>query len=76
MAKKILVTWKASHQAVLGLTMEEDIDIEQFEKQLNESDPADPTGPLVKIEQMTRDGKVDFQNMADVSLKDFNVTAI
>ena len=76
MAKKILVTWKASHQAVLGLTMEEDIDVKQFEKQLNESDPADPNGPLVKIEQMTREGKVDFQNMADVSLKDFKVTSI
>tara|TARA_B100000287_G_scaffold434951_1_gene501098 strand:+ start:225 stop:455 length:231 start_codon:yes stop_codon:yes gene_type:complete len=76
MAKKILVTWRASHEAVLGLTLDEDIDIAEFEKDLNESDPADPNGALAKVEQMTREGKVDFQNMADVTLKDFKVREI
>ena len=76
MAKKVLVTWNASHEAVLGLTFEEDIDIEEFEKDLNESDPADPNGALSKVEEMTREGKVDFQNMANVSLKDFKVRQI
>ena len=60
MAKKILVSWRASHEAVLGLTLDEDIDIVEFEKDLNESDPADPNGALAKVEQMTREGKVDF----------------
>ena len=76
MAKKVLVTWNASHEAVLGLTFDEDIDIEEFEKDLNESDPADPNGALSKVEEMTREGKVDFQNMANVSLKDFKVRQI
>ena len=76
MAKKVLVTWSASHEAVLGLTFEEDINIEEFEKDLNESDPADPNGALAKVEEMTREGKVDFQNMANVSLKDFKVRQI
>ena len=76
MAKKVLVTWSASHEAVLGLTFEEDIDIEEFEKDLNESDPADPNGALSKVEEMTREGKVDFQNMASVSLKNFKVRQI
>jgi|TARA_B100001971_G_C17800575_1_gene339149 hypothetical protein len=74
MAKKIIVTWQASHEAVVGLTLEEELDIEQFEKDLNEnSDPSEPNGALIKIEQMTREGKVDFQNMANVKLKDFKV---
>jgi|TARA_B100001964_G_C14065681_1_gene523503 hypothetical protein len=74
MAKKIIVTWQASHEAVVGLTLEEELDIEQFEKDLNEnSDPSEPNGALIKIEQMTREGKVDFQNMANVLLKDFKV---
>jgi hypothetical protein len=76
MATKVLVTWNASHEAVLGLTFDEDIDVEQFEKDLNESDPADPNGALSKVEEMTREGKVDFQNMANVSLKDFKVRQI
>ncbi len=76
MAKKVLVTWNASHEAVLGLTFDEDINIEDFEKDLNESDPTDPNGALSKVEEMTREGKVDFQNMANVSLKDFKVRQI
>jgi len=76
MATKVLVTWNASHEAVLGLTFDEDINVEQFEKDLNESDPADPNGALSKVEEMTREGKVDFQNMANVSLKDFKVRQI
>ena len=76
MAKKVLVTWSASHEAILGLTFEEDVNIEEFEKDLNESDPADPNGALAKVEEMTREGKVDFQNMANVSLKDFKVRQI
>jgi len=76
MAKKVLVTWSASHEAVLGLTFDEDLNIEEFEKELNESDPADPNGALSKVEEMTREGKVDFQNMANVSLKDFKVREI
>ena len=76
MAKKILVSWRASHEAVLGLTLDEDVDIAEFEKDLNESDPADPNGALAKVEQMTREGKVDFQNMADVTLRDFKVREI
>ena len=76
MAKKVLITWSASHEAVLGLTFEEDVNIEEFEKDLNESDPADPNGALSKVEEMTREGQVDFQNMANVSLKDFKVRQI
>ena len=76
MAKKVLVTWNASHEAILGLTFEEDINIEEFEKDLNESDPTDPNGALSKVEAMTREGQVDFQNMANVSLKDFKVRQI
>ena len=76
MAKKVLVTWSASHEAVLGLTFEEDINIEEFEKDLNESDPADPNGALAKVEEMTREWKVDFQNMANLSLNDFKVRQI
>ncbi len=76
MAKKVLVTWNASHEAVLGLTFDEDINIEDFEKDLNESDPTDPNGALSKVEEMTREGKVDFQNMANVSLKNFKVRQI
>ncbi|HIL26547.1 MAG TPA: hypothetical protein EYG21_04030 [Nitrospinaceae bacterium] len=76
MAKKILVSWRASHEAVLGLTLDEDVDTVEFEKDLNESDPADPNGALAKVEQMTREGKVDFQNMADVTLKEFRVREI
>ena len=76
MAKKILITWEASHEAVLGLTMDEDIDPKEFEKDLNESDPADPNGALAKIEQMSREGNVDFQNMANVNLENFKVREI
>ena len=76
MAKKVLVTWNASHEAILGLTFEEDINIEEFEKDLNESDPTDPNGALSKVEAMTREGQVDFQNMASVSLKNFKVRQI
>ena len=76
MAKKVLITWSASHEAVLGLTFDEDLNIEEFEKELNESDPSDPNGALSKVEEMTREGKVDFQNMANVSLKDFKVRQI
>ena len=76
MAKKILVSWRASHEAILGLTLDEDIDVAEFEKDLNESDPADPNGALAKVEHMTREGKVDFQNMADVTLEDFKVREI
>ena len=35
MAKKVLITWEASHEAVLGLTMDEDIDPREFERDLN-----------------------------------------
>ena len=76
MAKKVLITWSASHEAILGLTFEEDVDIEEFEKDLNESDPTDPNGALSKVEEMTREGKVDFQNMANVSLQNFKVRQI
>jgi hypothetical protein len=77
MAKKIIVTWHASHEAIVGLTLEEELDIKQFEKDLNEnSDPSEPNGALIRIEQMTREGKVDFQNMANVVLKDFKVREI
>tara|TARA_Y100000296_G_scaffold48316_1_gene55353 strand:- start:479 stop:709 length:231 start_codon:yes stop_codon:yes gene_type:complete len=76
MAKKVLVTWNASHEAILGLTFEEDINIEEFEKDLNESDPTDPNGALSKVEAMTREGQVDFQNMANVSLNNFKVRQI
>ena len=74
MAKKVIVTWHASHEAVVGLTFDEDIEIEQFEKELIQNpDPSEPNGALIKIEQMTRDNKVDFQNMSNVKLKDFKV---
>ena len=76
MAKKVLITWSASHEAILGLTFEEDVNIEEFEKDLNESDPTDPNGALSKVEEMTREGKVDFQNMANVSLNNFKVRQI
>ena len=76
MAKKVLITWSASHEAILGLTFEEDINMEEFEKDLNESDPSDPNGALSKVEEMTREGKVDFQNMANVSLQNFKVRQI
>ena len=76
MAKKVLITWSASHEAILGLTFEEDINMEEFEKDLNESDPTDPNGALSKVEEMTREGKVDFQNMANVSLNNFKVRQI
>ena len=76
MAKKVLITWEASHEAVLGLTMEEDIDPKEFERDLNESDPTDPNGALAKIEHMSREGKVDFQNMANVNLQNFKVREI
>ena len=74
MAKKAIITWHASHEAVVGLTFDEDIEVEEFEKELNDNpDPSEPNGALVKIEQMTRDNKVDFQNMSNVKLKDFKV---
>ena len=73
MAKKVLITWEASHEAVLGLTMDEDIDPSEFERDLNESDPTDPNGALAKIEHMSREGNVDFQNMANVNLQNFKV---
>ena len=76
MAKKVLITWSASHEAILGLTFEEDINMEEFERDLNESDPSDPNGALSKVEEMTREGKVDFQNMANVSLINFKVREI
>jgi hypothetical protein len=76
MAKKVLITWEASHEAVLGLSLDEDIDIQSFEKELNESDPADPNGALAKVEHMTREGNVDFQNMANVNLQNFKVREI
>jgi hypothetical protein len=74
MAKKVIITWSASHEAVVGLTFDEDVDIKQFENSLNDNTEAtDPDGALAKIDQMTRDNKVDFQNMANVRLKDFKV---
>jgi len=76
MAKKVLITWEASHEAVLGLTMDEDIDVQGFEADLNESDPSDPNGALAKVEQMSREGNVDFQNMANVNLTNFKVREI
>ena len=76
MAKKVLITWSASHEAILGLTFEEDLNMEEFEKDLNESDPSDPNGALSKVEEMMREGTVDFQNMANVSLKNFKVREI
>ena len=77
MAKKVIITWHAAHEAVVGLTFDEDINIESFEKDLNEnSDPSDPNGALSKIEQMSSAGKLDFQNMTNVSLKDFKVREI
>mgnify|MGYP003636544902 CR=1 FL=1 len=77
MAKKVIITWHASHEAVVGLTFDEDIVVKEFEKELNEQpDASDPNGALVKIEQMTRDNKLDFQNMSNVQLKDFKVREI
>ena len=74
MAKKVIITWQASHEAVVGLTFDEDIDVSAFEKDLNENkDPRDPNGALAKIEQMTQENSIDFQNMANVQLKDFKV---
>ena len=73
MAKKVLITWEASHEAVLGLTMDEDIDPREFERDLNESDPTDPNGALAKMEHMSREGNVDCQNMANVNLQNFKV---
>ena len=64
-------------EAVLGLTFGRRYRYRRSSKKsLNESDPADPNGALVQSrEEMTREGKVDFQNMANVSLKDFKVTS-
>lgn len=73
MAKKVLITWEASHEAILGLSLDEDIDIQSFEKELNERDPSDPNGALSKVEHMTREGNVDFQNMSNVNLQNFKV---
>ena len=74
MAKKVIITWQAAHEAILGLTFEEDLDTEEFEKELNTNpDPSDPNGALSRIEQMPREGKVDFQNMANVVLKNFKI---
>ena len=56
MANKVIITWQASHEAVVGITFDEDIDAAQFEKDLNDNkDPRDPNGALAKIEQMTQD---------------------
>ena len=77
MAKKVIITWQASHEAVVGLTFDEDIDVSAFEKDLNENkDPRDPNGALAKIEQMTQENSIDFQNMANVQLTDFKVREI
>jgi len=74
MAKKVIITWEASHEAVVGLTFDEDIDVSQFEKDLNENkDPRDPNGALAKIEQLTQENKIDFQNMSNVQLENFKV---
>ena len=74
MAKKVIITWEASHEAVVGLTFDEDIDIKEFQGQLNENTEAqDPNGALAKIEQMTQENKIDFQNMTNVQLTNFKV---
>jgi hypothetical protein len=74
MAKKVIITWQASHEAVVGITFDEDIDAAQFEKDLNDNkDPRDPNGALAKIEQMTQENKIDFQNMTNVELQNFKV---
>ena len=74
MAKKVIITWEASQEAVVGLTFDEDIDIKEFQGQLIENTEAqDPNGALAKIEHMNRENKVDFQNMANVQLKNFKV---
>ena len=50
MANKVIITWQASHEAVVGITFDEDIDAAQFEKDLNDNkDPRDPNGALAKI---------------------------
>ena len=55
MAKKVIITWEASHEAVVGLTFDEDIDVNQFENDLNQNTEAsDPNGALAKIEQIQR----------------------
>jgi|TARA_Y100001937_G_scaffold125105_1_gene191195 hypothetical protein len=74
MAKKVIITWEASHEAVVGLTFDEDIDVNQFENDLNQNTEAsDPNGALAKIEQMTQENKIDFQNMTNVQLTNFKV---
>ena len=52
MAKKVIITWQASHEAVVGLTFDEDLDIQSFEKDLNdnEAEASEPNGALAKIE--------------------------
>tara|TARA_R100000742_G_C4273072_1_gene92512 strand:- start:1180 stop:1413 length:234 start_codon:yes stop_codon:yes gene_type:complete len=74
MAKKVIITWEASHEAVVGITFDDDINVQDFETDLNDNtDAKDPNGALAKIEQMTRENNVDFQNMSNVELRNFKV---
>jgi len=61
MAKKVLVTWSASHEAILGLTFEEDVNIEEFEKAvddyLTEPTAIDST-PLGEVPQEPTKGSI------------------
>lgn len=77
--KKILITWDSSQSVVMCVKVEDDFDTDSFEAGLESVDhiedisEGEPPPALLKLEELTKENKMEFSNITDVGLKNFKV---
>ena len=77
--KKILITWDSSQSVVMCVKVEDSFDVSSFEAGLESVDhiedisEGEPPPALLKLEQLTKENKMEFSNITDVGLKNFKV---
>jgi hypothetical protein len=70
MKKKVIISWNSKNGVVMGVKLEEGVDIQAMEDELNGENPKDPTKLLSKYIEKE---DLDFFNPVDVETSGYKI---
>ena len=70
MKNKVIISWNSKNDVVMGVKLEEGVDIQAIEDELNSENPKDPTKLLSKY--MSQED-LDFFNPVDVETSGYRI---
>jgi len=73
MKNKVIISWNSKNGVVMGVKLEEGVDIQAIEDELNSENPKDPTKLLSKYMDQE---DLDFFNPVDVETSGYKITKL